>query len=293
MRDIRNLRHTFCSEHQEYSNNNICCLNCRAGEYVKFPCTKAGHKGTCEECTFGTFTEHANGLNQCFKCTHCRSDQEVVEHCTLTQDTQCKCKPGRFCHPEEACEVCKTCSRCKNDEEVLRNCTSTSDTECKRIQDQADPPSDAVITGVVCGGLLLISAAAVWFCMRRSCRTDPQGSPSDGRKQEKKQEPFPILAPVNGIASLKACFEFFIDLDIDYHRRFFRDLGLTDNDIKSKEHLPYGDKIHELMNIWVEQEGRKASLNDLLEILLNLNQRTTAEKIKDKAVQNCYYCFES
>lgn len=79
---------------------------------------------------------------------------------------------------------------------------------------------------------------------------------------------------------------------MDFHKRFFRGLGLNDNVIKSKESLPYEDKVHELLNIWVEQKGRDASLNELLQVLLDLNQRRTAEMVKEKVVQNGYYCCQ-
>lgn len=44
-----------------------------SGTHVKSACTTAGEKGKCEECDYGTYTEHSNGLKQCFKCTQCRS----------------------------------------------------------------------------------------------------------------------------------------------------------------------------------------------------------------------------
>ena len=96
-----------------------------------------------------------------------------------------------------------------------------------------------------------------------------------------------------GEESLKRCFEFFEDLDVDHHKRFFRHLGFSDNVIKSKENLLYEDKIHELLNMWIEREGKDASLNDLMTALLNLNQRRTAEMVKEKAVHHGHYLCES
>lgn len=95
-----------------------------------------------------------------------------------------------------------------------------------------------------------------------------------------------------GEESLKKCFEYFEEIDVDYHKRFFRHLGIIDNVIKSKEQLPYEDRIHELLNIWVEKEGKEASLNDLLKALLDLNQRRTAENVKEYAIQNGHYFCE-
>lgn len=95
-----------------------------------------------------------------------------------------------------------------------------------------------------------------------------------------------------GEESLRQCFGYFEEMDIDYHKRFFRHLGISDNVIKSKEHFQYEDKIHELLNIWLEKEGREASLNHLLTALLNFNQRRTAEGVKENAVFNGHYVCE-
>lgn len=92
-----------------------------------------------------------------------------------------------------------------------------------------------------------------------------------------------------GEESLRKCFELFEEMDIDYYRRFFRHLGISDNVIKSKDSLSYDDRLHELLNIWVEKEGLEASLNDLLKELLALNQRRTAENIKENAIRNGHY----
>lgn len=100
------------------------------------------------------------------------------------------------------------------------------------------------------------------------------------------------LSPFAGEQSLRKCFDYFEEIDVDYHKRFFRQLGINDNVIKGKEPLPYEDKIHELLNIWIEKEGRDASLNDLLRALLDLNQRRTAENIKENAVHHGHYLCE-
>lgn len=81
-------------------------------------------------------------------------------------------------------------------------------------------------------------------------------------------------------------------MDFDYHKRFFRQLGIKDNVIKSKDQLQHEDRIHELLNIWIEKVGKEASLNDLLEVLLTLNQRLTAENIIANATSNGHYVFE-
>ncbi|KAM9392868.1 tumor necrosis factor receptor superfamily member 10B-like isoform 1-T1 [Pholidichthys leucotaenia] len=363
-----------CRDDVAYMDGPNCCLYCPAGNYVKSPCTTSGELGTCVACGNGTFTEHANGLKKCFKCTQCRDDQETVRWCTLSQNTECRCKSGRFCDPDHACEVCKKCSRCKSDEVIVRNCTSTTDTECKKTPSPSSSVSGIVAAIVVPLVLLFILAIAVLLCWR--CRVSDSQSDLSGIKTEphytdistiddetqrpdgtnlilslqpvrfrspvaveeerkmlcesltssasnseysltgvqppafpaaptrdasaiarqnnrREEETFPILIPKNGEQSLRRCFEYFEELDMDHHKRFFRQVSLSDNVIKSKEQLPYEDRIHELLNIWVEKEGKEASLNDLLRALISLNQRRTAETIMENAIQNGHYVLES
>ncbi|XP_041792832.1 hematopoietic death receptor isoform X4 [Chelmon rostratus] len=319
----RTQRDINCSDNLEYLNGKICCLNCPAGTRMISACTTAREKGQCEECDDGTYTEHTNSLKHCFKCTQCRSDQEIVRPCTHTHNAECQCKLGGFCAPDQACEVCKKCSRCEKDEELVRNCTPTSNTECKKIQPKSGSSSAnaSVIVPLVLLAVVAIGVTpvCVWRYRRAtdSQRSQPGrvkvGQHSDNCPTEEvrsgeprrlscsglilsrqlEDEQLPKLVPVNGEESLRKCFEYFEEIDVDYHKRFFRHLGISDNVIKSKEHLLYEDRIHELLNIWVEKEGREASLNDLLKALLDLNQRRTAENVKENAIHyGHYFCEE-
>lgn len=56
---------------------------CVLGTRVKSACTRAGEKGECEECDYGTYTEHANGLDHCFKCTQCRPGNSAWQLYTI------------------------------------------------------------------------------------------------------------------------------------------------------------------------------------------------------------------
>lgn len=115
---------------------------------------------------------------------------------------------------------------------------------------------------------------------------------SDIRVLESMSFFFFFLLIFAGVESLRKCFGYFEEVDVNYHKRFFRHLGIMDNVMKSKEDLPYEDRIHELLNIWVEKEGREASLNDLLKALLALNQRRTAETVKENAIHSGQYFCE-
>ncbi|KAM9544840.1 tumor necrosis factor receptor superfamily member 10B-like isoform 2-T2 [Salvelinus alpinus] len=379
---VRNLtqRDISCRENLEYPHDNICCLNCLAGTYVKAYCTRSFERGTCETCEFDTYTEHGNGLRQCLKCTTCHSDQVTTKACTITQDRECRCKPGLFCAPDQACEVCKKCLRCKENEVRLKNCTATSNTVCEtRLPTSSTisgtrPGPGVVVIVVAVLGITAAIAAVSW--KRRNCckRRDSQNNPSETLKIEvddqnnrsieerqnnrsavqddtqlhplleltqvvganassadednglgdslhnttnssrsslsalpsssplsspsAKRQPgtgatedvlLRKLAPLNGDESLRKSFELFEELDVYYHNRFFRHIGLGDNAIKSTAHLHPEDRVYELLKVWLEMVGMQADINDLIKALLYLDQKLSAENIISKAIANGYY----
>ncbi|XP_067295037.1 hematopoietic death receptor isoform X2 [Pseudorasbora parva] len=320
----RSNRDVSCKESLEYRNDNICCLNCPAGTYVKKPCLSASEKGVCESCEFDTYTEHDNGLKKCLSCSKCRIDQETTEKCTSTQNTKCKCKQGSFCLPDQACEVCKKCSRCKEDEETVKGCTDISNTDCRKRSSSGSSISVTFIVMPLIAMLVCILSFVYWTKSKPSKRAVTSRSPREmvkicmGDSEEVIEErqnaqntkiddssqlqPFleqnyverespRRLVPLNGEESLKKTFDFFEEMDVHYHNRFFRFIGLSDNSIKSTESLFPEDRVYELLKIWMEKEGLKADFNSLIEALIYLDQRKSAENIVTKAVSNGYYKY--
>ncbi|XP_051518345.1 hematopoietic death receptor isoform X2 [Myxocyprinus asiaticus] len=100
------------------------------------------------------------------------------------------------------------------------------------------------------------------------------------------------LVPLNGEESLKKTFDLFEEMDVHYHNRFFRLIGLSDNVIKSTESLFPEDRVYELLKNWMEKEGMKADFNNLIEALTYLDQRLSAENIIAKAISNGYFKYE-
>ncbi|XP_012671347.1 hematopoietic death receptor isoform X1 [Clupea harengus] len=100
------------------------------------------------------------------------------------------------------------------------------------------------------------------------------------------------LVPVNGEESLKKSFDLFEEVDVLFHKRFFRHIGLSDNDIRSVEHSCSDDKMYALLRMWMERKGMKACLNDLIDALLYLDQRLSAENIIAQAVESGLYTCE-
>ncbi|XP_056602125.1 hematopoietic death receptor isoform X3 [Triplophysa dalaica] len=100
------------------------------------------------------------------------------------------------------------------------------------------------------------------------------------------------LLPLNGEESLKKSFDFFEEMDVHYHNRFFRFIGLSNNAIKVSESLFPDDRVYELLKIWMEKEGMKADFNTLIEALIYLDQRLSAENIIAKAISNGLFKYE-
>ncbi|XP_018618076.1 hematopoietic death receptor isoform X4 [Scleropages formosus] len=323
----RTARHVLCQENLEYPHESHCCLNCPAGQFVKEACTKPLTRGTCAACPYDTYTEHDNGLMQCLQCTKCRTDEEVTRQCSNTQNSQCQCKSGSFCSPDQACEFCKKCSRCKPDEETVKNCTSTSNTVCKKKI--ATSATVLVTVGVIIPVIVAVGVVLLIYLKKKlsfsnftvvSCKSsevvkvnmddknnttleEEERQSAGPLEPQQEREPFlkespPVhsqrrrLIPLNGQESLKKSFDLFEELDINYHNRFFRRIGLKDNEIQGADNQSPADKMYELLRLWMEKEGSKADINDLLEVLFSLDQKLSAETIIHKAITNCDFVYE-
>ncbi|XP_076843294.1 hematopoietic death receptor isoform X2 [Brachyhypopomus gauderio] len=325
----RKLRYVTCREPMEYLHASICCLSCPAGTFVQQHCSTPSSRGSCEQCSNGTYTEHDNGLTMCLPCSKCRPDQDHVERCTRTKDAVCRCKQGLYCLPYQACEVCKTCSRCREDEEVVEACTSSSNTVCrKRVSTSAGLSAVVAVSVVlVAMALVLIVSLLYWrtstgwrravvsWCSGGFLHTCTKGGRDsdetvqngvNGAVDSRAQaQPFLVqtpadlenekprrLIPLNGDESLKRSFDLFDELDIHYHNRFFRYIGLSDNAIRNAEMSSMEDKTYELLKAWLEKEGLKADFNSLIDALLHLDQRLSAENIIARAISNGYFTYE-
>ncbi|XP_026795400.3 hematopoietic death receptor isoform X1 [Pangasianodon hypophthalmus] len=368
----RTERDIVCRDGMGYESNDICCLNCPAGTFVKEACSTAFERGVCQQCDFDTYTEHDNGLLKCLMCTKCRPDQELVERCNSTRNTRCQCKAGSFCLPDQACEVCKICRKCKEDEEMVESCTAHSNTICRKTGSISSSTSTVVVSMVVVAFFMIIVIIGCVLYRRTSAQlasrwprgmlktciengsdlveakqnavngtleegaqilTQPVGEDMAEDEEDKglgpslpnttasSQTSLPVctltseyclsrslpqplntleieklrrLVPLNGDESLRKSFDLFGEIDLNYHNRFFRLLGLSDNAIRSAEVSCSSpeDRVYELLKIWMEKEGMKANFKSLIEALLSLNQRLSAENIVARAVDCGYFSYE-
>uniref|UniRef100_A0A096M7A9 Tumor necrosis factor receptor superfamily, member a n=1 Tax=Poecilia formosa TaxID=48698 RepID=A0A096M7A9_POEFO len=100
----------------------------------------------------------------------------------------------------------------------------------------------------------------------------------------------PLLDCVGSEKSLRKSFDLFDEyLDVRIHNKFFRLIGISDNHIRIAESGAPGDKVYELLKNWMQRQGLKADINDLLEALLSMDQRRSAECIAHAALRRGYY----
>uniref|UniRef100_A0A3Q2PZD5 Tumor necrosis factor receptor superfamily, member a n=1 Tax=Fundulus heteroclitus TaxID=8078 RepID=A0A3Q2PZD5_FUNHE len=99
------------------------------------------------------------------------------------------------------------------------------------------------------------------------------------------------LVPLLGSEkSLRKSFDLFDEyLDFRIHNKFFRLIGISDNHIRIAENGAPGDKVYELLKNWMQRQGLKADINDLLDALLSMDQRRSAESIAYAALKKGYY----
>ncbi|XP_061589949.1 tumor necrosis factor receptor superfamily, member a [Cololabis saira] len=99
------------------------------------------------------------------------------------------------------------------------------------------------------------------------------------------------LVPLQGSEkSLRKSFDLFDEhLDVRIHNKFFRTIGVSDNQIRIAENGAASDKVYELLKNWRQRQGLKADINDLLHALLGLDQRRSAELIATAALRKGYY----
>ncbi|XP_061586494.1 hematopoietic death receptor isoform X2 [Cololabis saira] len=285
----------------EFSNNLHRCLTCtpcRPDQIMTRPCIPTKNTGC--QCRPGRFCDPHEACEHCNLCKRCNLDEVKVRNCTSTSNAECK-----KMHPTSGSGHAEVIVPVVLVLFLLLVIVPIGIWVVKKYRPDSQSRLRNMRKGGQVGGSSACNEGAPLYNSLNSSAsnsqhslTGPQSAPLLSQQPtftvsmeptRREHEPFPPLEPVNGEESLRRSFDFFEKVDIDQHKRFFRHLGLDDNVIKSKESLPYEDRIHELLNIWVERVGRRASLNDLLETLLNLNQRKTAEDIKNEAISSGYY----
>ncbi|XP_057689035.1 hematopoietic death receptor isoform X2 [Corythoichthys intestinalis] len=307
------------TEHDNHLQKCIGCTQCRSDQEIAQACSKT--RNSICRCKEGGFCTPEQPCEMCKKCLRCRKDEKVVRNCTATSNTECKKIPlqseatpavisvlviaiasvvvaGAICIWKKKQAGGSTGNVQKNEqvylqegmtEQTQRNGCSLLSFTLPRVSVQSSDAKDE------CQALFENSNSSA-SNSQQNLTSLPLASAQQvhliASQPILKYEPFPELFPVNGEESLRKCFQYFEEISIAYYKRFFRELGLNNNVIKTTDQNQYEDRIHELLSIWYEKEGKCASINDLLKALLVLDQRLTAESIKEKALEDGHYILE-
>uniref|UniRef100_A0A3Q0RY86 TNFR-Cys domain-containing protein n=1 Tax=Amphilophus citrinellus TaxID=61819 RepID=A0A3Q0RY86_AMPCI len=117
----------------EYLIGSECCPKCLPGSRVKTHCNEY-RSTSCLPCVDGTYTDKANGLEQCTSCTSCDSGSglKVKRTCTVTSDTVCEPLQGFFCISStgDSCDKAEKHRGCEPGQYISQNGTASTDTEC-------------------------------------------------------------------------------------------------------------------------------------------------------------------
>ncbi|XP_061116277.1 tumor necrosis factor receptor superfamily member 10B-like isoform X2 [Conger conger] len=122
----------------------------------------------------------------------------------------------------------------------------------------------------------------------------PQPSPKTPRQPAAREDgSCRRLIPVNGEDSLMKSFDIIEkNLDCNLRNKFFRRIGLSDNDINDPILSSHGDRVYKLLKLWMEKQGLKADINDLIHTLLELHQKLSAETVIQEVIERGFYTFE-
>lgn len=107
-----------------------------------------------------------------------------------------------------------------------------------------------------------------------------------------------LLVPVNGcdpIDALQRIFNYCRDVvPFNSWDRLMREMGLTDNEIKviRAETQPQSDALYQMLQKWLNQTGRSASINHLLDALEAVGERCARDKIKEHAVKSGKFTYQ-
>ncbi|TRY60821.1 hypothetical protein DNTS_003157, partial [Danionella cerebrum] len=325
----RTARQMSCLENHEYPNNGFCCRNCEADQIVVAECTSLSN--TKCECKAGTFCPPEEPCEVCKKCAKCKDDEDELSPCTATSNTKCRpqnhsptpgpphpSKPNNtaldgdlnevkvpideFPRSEEEQENSRNAGLEREEEQrpesrpLLTQETQETGSKSIPVEDEDRGLGDS-LPNTTNSSQTSLSALPPNGYLGDSPRSSP---PVPRQSDEKETEPWARddgphkkLVPVQSEEeSLSKSFDLFDVLDVRYQNKFFRSIGVSDNNIKWAETQQHMDKVYELLRVWMQKEGLRANINTLLQALLDLDQRYTAEHIASKAVERGFYKYE-
>ncbi|XP_075931918.1 tumor necrosis factor receptor superfamily member 6-like isoform X2 [Anarhichas minor] len=265
-----------------YNNSGRRCCRCSTGQYVKDHCTADLQYGKCERCPPKTYSSQPTNLDSCEPCTSCKdtnANLEEKEPCTSAVDAKCQCKQDHYCSSgTETCRLCNPCKECP--EGIKLACSAHNNTVCNDKIEEVNNNGVIIGVGSLIGVLLVaLSAYCIWKCYRK--RTLTQRFNPDQLTSVADVEMQPLKAPVVDLQ--RHVPDIAKELGWKDMQDVARRSGISEKDIQSCR-LNHRDDSQEqtiqLLNIWLEKEGKEASKN-LIRILEQNDKRATAETVME------------
>ncbi|XP_052588809.1 tumor necrosis factor receptor superfamily member 10B-like [Peromyscus californicus insignis] len=295
-------------------------IKCQPGSYLS-PETRA-----CNPCTAGIdYTSSLNSLASCRPCSVCKEDKEEKSKCNSTRDTECQCKPGTF-EDENSPEFCQRCLECTNGDVEKTPCTPKTNRKCDPKYSFL-----GLIIGLVVSLLASVALAIIWKTgvwkrvlqdMKRAypgrernpesanavnvslmrVQTSSMGSDSHCNTEPEEAVNSPtgrkLLGPAKGIDAVDALKQIFSYCPnvVPYNswNSLMRQMGLTDNEIQvvRAETLALREVLYQMLLRWLNQTGRDASINHLLDALEAVGERWARHEIEDYAVKSGKFLYQ-
>ncbi|XP_052557941.1 tumor necrosis factor receptor superfamily member 10B-like [Tympanuchus pallidicinctus] len=296
-------------EYTEYPNNFPMCLGCRTcreDQVEVSPCIPT--RNTQCACKNGTFCLPDHPCEMCQKCqTRCPKGQVRIAPCTQHSDLQCG--PPLDISSSFSSIITITvlvvvlvflpvfswcCYRhcgagggrglSRKPSAVVQNRLlqrmGIQDNKCNEqiyLNQQQEPLTTVQSSEVPCGVEMEEVA--------------PRTSNPNVETQRK-------LVPVPGkdpLTVLFSSFNTFVEfVPFPEWRRFGRALGLRENNLYQAEQNDRGsgEPLYQMLNMWLNKEGSKASVNTLLETLSQISLSGVADLIASELVRNGYFQYE-
>ncbi|XP_074501491.1 tumor necrosis factor receptor superfamily member 26 [Sebastes fasciatus] len=266
----------------EHTGGLTCCL-CGAGLHVESHCIESQTYGGCKACDQGQFSSHPTSQTSCDPCRSCSqisAGLEEDEPCKPDADTKCRCEKGHYCGNDT--EICITCVPCKECGAVGIKvaCKDRTNTVCNEKTEEGI--TSGAIVGIVVAILFVIGLALGLFWKRRrdeKRRREHSLANGDVVSYSPERQPLKDLVPVVDLQPHMT------DIAEAIGWPDMRDVamgsGILSTTIDScKLNHPGNsqEQTVELLQIWVERQGREASKN-LVQILEDSGKRGKAESV--------------
>ncbi|XP_051051121.1 tumor necrosis factor receptor superfamily member 10B [Phodopus roborovskii] len=286
--------------------------------------------GTCKPCRDGIdFTNSFNKWLSCKICSVCKEDKDEKNRCITTRDTECQCKPESF-EDENSPEFCQKCSECTNEEDEVTPCTPKTDRKCVPKGSKLSLIIVILVAlAVVLIAVYLVGwKTGLWRRVlqymkgayprrERDCEheqdsdhsrnllreeTSNVGNDSQYSMEPEVADSSPVgrklLVPANGndsVGALKLIFNQCSNIvPFKSWDSLMRQMGLTDNDIqmvRAVTQVPE-DTLYQMLLKWLNQTGRSASINNLLDALEAIGERYARDTIEDHAVKTGEFIYQ-